>query len=467
MLKELRKKLDSGKTSSQKLVEEYFENIKNLDKDLNAFITADKEKALDRAKDADAIIKKGEAGMLTGIPYAAKDNYCVKHYKTTAGSKILENYKPPYSAEAIKRLEECPLLGKTNLDEFAMGASGENSAYGPIKNPHGHDHVAGGSSAGSAAAVAAGMAPFALGSDTGGSVRLPAAFCGCVGLRPTYGRIPRYGLIAMASSLDVVGTLTKTVEDAAIVLDALAGQGPLDSTTPPIKKDDYLKEIQKDIKGMKIGVPIEYLDSEGIDGQVKEEIKIAISNFKKQGAIVEEMSLPHTKYAIATYYIIVSSEVSSNLARYDGVNYGLRIPGENLDDMYTDTRTIGFGWEVERRILMGTFSLSAGYQEKYYQKAQKVRTLIKNDFDKAFKKYDILLTPTSPTPAFKLGEKTKDPLSMYLMDVFTASASLAGIPAISIPAPISKGLPIGLQLIGPQFGERRILRAGHKILPKN
>ncbi|MBU0732348.1 Asp-tRNA(Asn)/Glu-tRNA(Gln) amidotransferase subunit GatA [Patescibacteria group bacterium] len=465
MIKELRAKLDSGETSSQKLVEEYFDNIKKLDKDLNAFISADKEKALERAGVADKTIKKGEADMLTGIPFATKDNYCVKHYKTTAGSKILEDYKPPYSATAIKKLEECPLLGKTNCDEFAMGASGENSAYGPTKNPHGHDHVAGGSSSGSAAAVAAGMAPFALGTDTGGSVRLPASFCGIVGLRPTYGRISRYGIIAMASSLDVVGTLTQTVEDAAIVLDNLAGQDSLDSTTPPIKKDDYLKEIEKDIKGMKIGVPIEYINAEGIDEKVKKEINEAIAKFKDMGAEVEEMSLPHTEYAVATYYIIVSSEVSSNLARYDGVKYGLRIPGETLEQMYTDTRTIGFGWEVERRILMGTFSLSAGYQDKYYQKAQKVRTLIKQDFDKAFKKYDILLTPTSPTPAFKLGEKTKDPLSMYLMDVFTAPSSLAGVPALSVPAGSVDGLPIGLQLIGPQFGERRILRAGHKLLP--
>lgn len=463
MLKELRQNLDAGKTSSQKLVEEYFKSIKKLDKDLNAFISVDEKKALKRAAEADRTIEKKESGALTGIPFAAKDNFCVKHYKSTAGSKILEDYEPPYSATSIRKLEECPLLGKANCDEFAMGASGENSAYGPTKNPRDPSRVPGGSSSGSAAAVAAGLAPFALGTDTGGSVRLPASFCGIVGLKPTYGRISRYGIMAMASSLDVVGILADTVEDAAIVLDALCGPDPLDSTTPSVKKDDYLKEIEKSVKGMRIGVPKEYLQAEGLDDKVKKEMSSAIQKYKDLGADVEEMSLPRTGYAIAAYYVIVSSEVSSNLARYDGVKYGLRVPGETLDQMYIDTRTIGFGWEAERRMLMGTFSLSAGYQDKYYQKAQKVRTLIKQDFDKAFKKYDVLLTPTAPGPAFELGEKTKDPLSMYLMDVFTAPASLAGIPALSVPAGSAHGLPLGLQFMAPQFAESSILRAGRAI----
>ncbi|MBU0670930.1 MAG: Asp-tRNA(Asn)/Glu-tRNA(Gln) amidotransferase subunit GatA [Patescibacteria group bacterium] len=453
-ISELQKQFKDKKTTSSAITQQCLEKIKKEDKKLNAFISTDEAKAMDKANYADAILEKGDGEKLTGIPWACKDVICVKDYQTTASSKILENYKPPYSATVVKKLDECPLVGKTNCDEFAMGVSGENSAYGPTLNPHDHKHVPGGSSSGSAAAVASGEAVFALGTDTGGSVRLPASFCGIVGLRPTYGRISRYGLISMASSLDTVGILTQDVRDCAMVLQQIAGQDDLDSTTTSNKVEDYTKELEKNIKGMKIGIPKEYFEK-----SIKE-INDAIKKFKKLGAKIVEVSLPHTKYAVATYYVIVDSEVSSNMARFDGVKYGLQVEGKNIEQTYEETRSIGFGDEVKRRIIMGTFALSAGYQDKYYHQAQKVRTLIKEDFDKVFNDVDILLTPTATGTAFKLGEKKNDVLEMYLQDIFTAPSSLAGVCAISVPTGNKNGLPIGMQLIGPQFGETKILRAG-------
>ncbi|MFH1536783.1 MAG: Asp-tRNA(Asn)/Glu-tRNA(Gln) amidotransferase subunit GatA [Patescibacteria group bacterium] len=459
---DLHQQLKSKKITSVELTKKHLEVIKKKDSDLNAFVSCNEDKALAKAEYADSIIKKGEADYLTGIPFAAKDVFCVKDYVTTAGSKILEIYEPPYSATAIKKLDESPLLGKTNMDEFAMGVSGENSAYGPTKNPHNNKHVTGGSSSGSAAAVASGEAVFALGSDTSGSVRQPASFCGCVGFKPTYGRISRYGLIALASSIDTVGFFTQDIRDSAILLEALAGQDDLDSTTPPKKVDNYLAQLEEGVKGMIIGVPKEYFEVEGIDEEIKKQVLEKIELYKKLGAKIKNISLPHTKDAIATYYIIMDSEASSNLSRYDGVKYGFRSDEKTLEATYKETRAKGFGDEPKRRIMMGTFSLSAGYQDKYYHQALKVRTLIKKDFEDAFKEVDVIASPTTPNIAFKIGE-IKDVLQLYLQDIFTASSSLAGICALSMPIGKIDGLPVGLQLMGPQFGENQILKAGYAL----
>ena len=456
--------------SALELTKAYLENIKEKNKEIFAFLTISKDLAQTQAKKIDEMIsEKKEIPLLAGMPLAVKDNILVEDVKCTAGSKILENYIAPYSATVIKKLKEqgCVILGKTNLDEFAMGGSTEHSAFGKTKNPLDKTRVPGGSSGGSAAAVAANMCSYALGSDTGGSIRQPASFCGTVGLKPTYGAVSRYGLIAFASSLDQIGPLTKTVEDAKIVFEAIKGKDDLDSTSVESGIGNY----ELGIKNLKIGVPKEYF-IKGMDADVERVIRAAIKKFENSGAKIVEISLPHTEYALACYYIIAPSEASANLARYDGIRYGYstsNIPdnqqSNNLLDVYFQSRGEGFGQEVRRRIMLGTYALSSGYYEAYYLRAQKVRTLIKEDFEKAFKKIDVILTPVSPTPAFKLGEKVEDPLLMYLSDIFTVSVNLAGLPALSLPAGKVGGLPAGLQIIGRPFEEDKILETG-KIFEK-
>ncbi len=399
------------------------------------------------------------------VPIAIKDNICVKGEETTCSSKILQGFKPPYSATVISKLQEkgAIVIGQTNMDEFAFGSSTENSAFGPSRNPWNTDCVPGGSSGGSAAAVAAHEAIWALGSDTGGSIRQPASFCGIVGLKPTYGRVSRYGLIAFASSLDQIGPLTKDVTDCALLLNLIAGHDEMDSTSANVAVPDYTQFLTNDVKGLKIGIPKEYF-IEGLDAPVRQAVNEAVEEFKKAGATVKEVSLPHTEYAVATYYIVATAEASSNLARFDGIQYGLReqpktVRKTPIIDLYEETRDRGFGWEAKRRIMLGTYSLSSGYYDAYYLRGQKVRTLIKQDFDEAFQEFDTVLTPTSPTTAFRIGEKAADPLSMYLSDIYTISANLAGIPAISIPCGFSRErLPIGLQLLAKPFAEDMLLR---------
>jgi aspartyl-tRNA(Asn)/glutamyl-tRNA(Gln) amidotransferase subunit A len=407
-------------------------------------------------------------GNLAGIPVAIKDNICIKDQLTTCASHILDGFRPPYDATVITKLKKSGaiLLGNTNMDEFAFGSSTENSYYGPTHNPWGLDRVPGGSSGGSAAAVAADLTIMALGSDTGGSIRQPASFCGVVGLKPTYGRVSRYGLVAFGSSLDQIGPITKDVKDAAILLNIIAGYDPNDSTSVDMPVPDYTKSLNNDIKGIKIGIPKEYF-IKGIDSQVKDAVWNAINLLKKLGADYKEVSLPHTEYAVPTYYIVATSEASSNLARFDGVQYGLRSLGKKreisaLIDMYFKTREEGFGKEAKRRIMLGTYALSSGYYEAYYLRALKARTLIKNDFDEVFKNFDCIITPTSPTPAFKIGEKIENPLSMYLSDIFTISANLAGIPGISIPCGFTNdNLPIGLQILARPFDEETLFRVAY------
>ncbi|MFA6028044.1 MAG: Asp-tRNA(Asn)/Glu-tRNA(Gln) amidotransferase subunit GatA [Patescibacteria group bacterium] len=457
----LHNQLINKEISSLELTKEYLKNIKKKN-NLNAFITILEKEALEAAKEADKLLAEEDCNILTGIPYALKDNFCTKNIRTTAGSKILEPYVPPFNATAVNKLNDAVLLGKANMDEFAMGVSGESSAFGPTKNPIDETRVPGGSSSGAACAVASNQAVFALGTDTGGSIRQPASFCGLVGLKVTYGRVSRYGVIAMASSLDTIGPITQDVEDAALVLQAIAGKDKFDSTTPDVIVPDYIKDMKKSIKGMKVGIPKEFFYVEGLDNDVKQTIEQAIEKIKKLGAKITEVSLPHTKYAIPVYYIIVPSEVSSNLARYDGIKYGFKAAGaEELLDVYEKSRAQGFGDEVKRRIMIGAYSLSAGYIDAYYRQASKVRTLIRKDFENVFKQVDCLVTPTAPTTAFKLGEKCQDPISMYLADILTAPINLAGVPALSIPAGEVKGLPVGMQIIGDQFRESDILRLGY------
>jgi len=445
------------------LCQAYLEKIKKEDKKINSFLTLTEDLAISQAKKIDQRISRNEEiPILAGVPFAIKDIILVEGVKCTAGSKILENYIAPYDATCIKKLKSqgAIILGKTNLDEFAMGSSTEHSAFFPTKNPHDLSRVPGGSSGGSAAAVAANFCSFALGSDTCGSIRQPAAFCGVVGLKPTYGAVSRYGLIAMASSLDQIGPIAKTVEDARIVFEAIRGKDPLDSTSVQYP----ISNIQYPISNLRIGVPKEYF-SKGIDPEVEKIVLAAIKKYEKAGAKIEEISLPHsTHHSLATYYLIMPSEVSANLARYDGIKYGyskvesLRSKVESLIDVYLKSRAEGFGQEVKRRIMLGTYALSAGYYDAYYLKAQKVRTLIIENFKKAFEKVDVIMTPTTPTPAFKLGEKIQDPLSMYLSDIYMAAVSLAGLPAISIPCGKIGDLPIGLQIIGKPFEEEKIFK---------
>lgn len=446
--------------SAVELCKAHLDRIKKKDKNISAFLTVNESLALNQAKEIDDLISSGgKISSLSGIPCAIKDNILVEGVKCTAGSKILGNYIAPYSATVVKKIKDAGavILGKTNLDEFAMGSSTENSGFKVTRNPHDLSRVPGGSSGGSAACVAADMSVFSLGSDTGGSVRQPACFCGVVGLKPTYGAVSRYGLIAFASSLDQIGPITKTVEDAKIVFEAISGKDALDSTNIEWKKtaDWKLK-----IKNLRIGVPKEYF-IKGIDKDVDKIVRGAIKKYEKMGAKIVEVSLPHTQYALPAYYIISPSEASANLARYDGVRYGYSVKEtKSLLDGYLKTREQGFGKEVRRRIMLGTYVLSSGYYEAYYLRAQKIRTLIKDDFDKAFKKVDVILTPTSPTPAFKIGEKAKDPLSMYLSDIFTVSVNLAGLPALSLPIGYVGKLPVGLQIIGRIFEENKILEVG-------
>jgi aspartyl-tRNA(Asn)/glutamyl-tRNA(Gln) amidotransferase subunit A len=464
-LTEAIKGLREKQFTSVDLTKACFAQIEKLDDKVKAFLTLNKEEAMTQAKEADEKINNGdELPLLCGIPVAIKDLFCTKNLRSTGASKILENYIPPFDATVVKKIREQGgvILGKVNLDEFAMGGSTENSGFFPTKNPWDLDRVPGGSSGGSAAALAADMCLYSLGTDTGGSIRQPASFCGVSGLKVTYGRVSRYGVMAMTSSLDTIGHFGKTVEDIALILSITAGKDAKDSTTPDQPVDDYLKEINKDIKGLKIGLPKEYF-IEGMDESVREKILAAAKKFEEMGAEIIDISLPHTDLAIAAYYVICPSEVSSNMARYDGMRYGLSVrDGGNLEDIYNTSRENGFGAEVKRRIMIGTYALSSGYYDAYYKQAMKVRTLVREDFDKAFETVDMILTPTAPTPAFKLGENISDPLKMYLGDVFTIPASLAGICGLSIPVGLVEELPVGAQLLGKRFDEKTILRAGHQ-----
>ncbi|HEY7745126.1 MAG TPA: Asp-tRNA(Asn)/Glu-tRNA(Gln) amidotransferase subunit GatA [Desulfuromonadales bacterium] len=461
---ELHARLVAGELTSVDLTRAYLARIAATDGRVNAFITVCEDEALAAAAAADRRLADGAADLLTGIPLALKDIFCTEGVRTTCASKILENFVPPYDGTAVARLKArgAVLLGKLNMDEFAMGSSNENSAFGPVKNPWNAETVPGGSSGGSAAAVAARQAAGTLGTDTGGSIRQPASHCGVVGLKPTYGRVSRYGVIAYASSLDQVGPLARDVEDCAILLQAVAGYDPADSTSVDTPVPDYRANLRDGVKGLRIGLPREYF-IEGLDPEVKAAMEAAIATYRQLGAETVEVGLPHTDYAVACYYLIATAEASSNLARYDGVRFGLRVEeGRGLIDMYMKSRATGFGAEVKRRIMLGTYALSSGYYDAYYLKAQKVRTLIRQDFLEAFNQVDVILTPVAPTPAFRLGEKSGDPLQMYLSDIFTIPVNLAGTCAMSVPCGYSAaGLPIGLQLIGKPFGEAELLRAGY------
>jgi aspartyl-tRNA(Asn)/glutamyl-tRNA(Gln) amidotransferase subunit A len=462
-IKELKELYKKGETTPKQVVDELLQRIDRLNPQLNAFITVDRNNVSEQAKQAEKMLKEKDAPPLCGIPIAVKDIFTTAGIKTTCASRMLENFIPPNDATVIKKLKAAGaiIVGKTNMDEFAMGSSTETSFFGPTRNPWAIDSVPGGSSGGSASAVASDMAFGALGTDTGGSIRQPAALCGIAGLKPTYGRVSRYGMIAFASSLDQGGTITKTVYDSALMLEAIAGFDPYDSTSANMPVEQFTQQLSPE-KGIRIGVPGEYF-VEGMDEQVQSSINNAIDTMKGLGATVVSITLPHTRYAVAVYYILASSEASSNLARYDGVKYGYRSEtGSNLIDMYKSTRAKGFGKEVKRRIMLGTFALSAGYYSAFYGKSQKARRLIKQDFDNAFKQCDVILAPTSPTPAFKLGAKLDDPLKMYLSDIFTIPLNLAGLPGISIPCGFTAdNLPIGMQLIGRQFDEKTLLKAAH------
>ncbi|HKD69993.1 MAG TPA: Asp-tRNA(Asn)/Glu-tRNA(Gln) amidotransferase subunit GatA [Candidatus Binataceae bacterium] len=448
--------------SAVELTRACLERIRAVEPRLNSFITVCEPEALAQARDADRRLAAGEASALCGIPLAIKDIYATKGIRTTCASRILENFVPTYDATVIARLraEGAIFVGKANLDEFAMGSSTENSAFGPTRNPYDLERVAGGSSGGSAAAVSADECLGSLGTDTGGSIREPAAFCGVVGIKPTYSRVSRFGVIAYASSLDQVGPFGKTVRDAAVLMRSLAGSDPADSTCSTRPVPDYEQALSGEVKGLRIGVPKEFF-VEGMQPEVEEAVRAALESYESMGAAIIEVSLPHTDYAIAAYYLIATAEASANLERYDGIRYGLRTETDNLLDLYRKSRARGFGAEVKRRIMLGTFALSTGYYDAYYLKAQKVRTLIKRDFEQAFEGCDLIVTPTAPTTAFKLGEKMADPLQMYLSDIFTISVNLAGLPGMALPCGYDgKGMPIGLQLIGPAFGEEVVLRAG-------
>ncbi|MED3727826.1 Asp-tRNA(Asn)/Glu-tRNA(Gln) amidotransferase subunit GatA [Priestia filamentosa] len=463
-MSELHGLLHKKEVRVEELVNESYKRIGEVDEKVGAFLTLDKEKAHAYAKELDeAIGTKDEFGLLFGMPIGVKDNIVTKGLRTTCGSKMLDNFNPIYDATVVERLRaaESVTIGKINMDEFAMGSSNENSALKVTRNPWDLDRVPGGSSGGSAAAVAAGEVPFALGSDTGGSIRQPAAFCGVVGLKPTYGRVSRYGLVAFASSLDQIGPITRNVEDNAFLLQAISGVDKMDATSANVEVPDFLSSLTGDVKGLKIAVPKEYL-AEGVNEEVRQSVLDALKVLEAQGATWEEVSLPHSKYALATYYLLSSSEASANLARFDGVRYGHRTDNaENLIEMYKQTRSEGFGDEVKRRIMLGTFALSSGYYDAYYKKAQQVRTLIKKDFEDVFEKYDVIVGPTTPTPAFKIGENVNDPLTMYANDILTIPVNLAGVPGISVPCGFSNGLPLGLQIIGKHFDESTVYRVAH------
>ena len=462
---ELKEKLVKKELTVQEVTKAYVDRINDKEKDVGAFVTTLCDEALEEAKSIQEKIDVGEIkGELAGIPIGIKDNMCTKEIKTTCSSKMLENFVSPYDATVVEKLKEQHIidLGKLNMDEFAMGASTEYSAFHVTRNPWNLNTVPGGSSGGSAAAVAANLVPWALGSDTGGSIRQPAAFCGVVGLKPTYGLVSRYGLVAFASSLDQIGPITKDVEDAAMLLNVIAGHDERDTTSENREKIDYTKCLKNDVKGLKIGVPKEFF-GEGINEEVKAKLKEAIEKYKEMGAEVEEFSLDIANYALATYYIIACAEASSNLGRFDGIRYGYRTENfTNLKEIYKNSRSEGFGDEVKRRIILGTYVLSSGYYDAYYKKAQQVRTLVRKEFDKAFEKYDVLLTPTSPTVAFEIGTKSSNPLEMYLADICTVSINIAGLPGISVPCGVdSNGMPVGMQLIGNRFDEEKILNAAY------
>jgi aspartyl-tRNA(Asn)/glutamyl-tRNA(Gln) amidotransferase subunit A len=463
-LVELAAGLRDGHFSSEELTRTSLERIRRLDAELNSFISVTEADALAAAQAADARIRAGEAGPLTGIPFAHKDIFCTLGVRTSCGSRMLDNFIAPYDATVTARLREAGavMLGKTNMDEFAMGSSNETSYYGPVRNPWDTERVPGGSSGGSAAAVAARLAPASTGTDTGGSIRQPAALCGITGLKPTYGRVSRYGMIAFASSLDQGGPFTRSAEDAALMLAAMAGFDARDSTSVERPVDDYSKSLDESLQGLRIGVPKEYF-SAGLDAAVADAIEAALAEYRRLGAVVSEISLPNTHLAVPAYYVVAPAECSSNLSRFDGVRFGYRAADpRDLKDLYERSRGEGFGAEVKRRILIGTYALSAGYYDAYYLKAQQVRRLIREDFMRAFESVDVIAGPTAPSVAFRLGEKADDPVSMYLSDIYTIAANLAGLPALSIPAGFVDGMPVGLHLVGNYFAEGRLLNAGHQ-----
>jgi aspartyl-tRNA(Asn)/glutamyl-tRNA(Gln) amidotransferase subunit A len=463
-LQEIHNKLHAKELSVTDLVDYSYARVQEVDAKVKAFLTLNEECARQEAKRLDEqVAAGGPKGLLYGLPIGIKDNMVTEGLKTTCASKFLSNYNPIYDATVVQKLKDAQsvTIGKLNMDEFAMGGSNENSAFHPTHNPWNLDYVPGGSSGGSAAAVASGQVYFALGSDTGGSIRQPAAYCGIVGLKPTYGLVSRFGLVAFASSLDQIGPLTKNVEDSAYLLQAIAGHDAKDSTSAKVDIPDYINSLSGDVKGLRIGVPKEYL-GKGIDPAVKEKVLAALKVLEDLGAVWEEVSMPHSEYAVATYYLLASSEASSNLARFDGVRYGVRSDNaRNLLDVYLMSRSEGFGPEVKRRIMLGTYALSSGYYDAYYLKAQKVRTLIKQDFDQVFASFDVIIGPTTPTPAFKIGEQSNDPLTMYLNDILTIPVNLAGVPAISVPCGLVGGMPVGLQVIGKALDESTILRVAH------
>ena len=464
-LTELSNMLAAKAVSSVELTRHFLDRIRAHDGDLNSFISVTEEQALEQAKAADARIAAGNANPLTGVPMAHKDIFCTQGIKTSCGSKMLDNFQAPYNATVVEKLNDAGVvcLGKTNMDEFAMGSSNETSFYGAVKNPWAEDHVPGGSSGGSAAAVAARLAPAATGTDTGGSIRQPASLCGITGLKPTYGRVSRWGMIAFASSLDQGGPMTQSVEDAALMLQAMAGFDPKDSTSIDEPVPDYQAALSGDISGLKIGLPKEFFQ-EGLSDAVRTVIDTAIKHYESMGATIREVSLPNAALAVPAYYVIAPAEASSNLSRYDGVRFGYRCESpEDLTDLYERSRSEGFGEEVKRRIMVGTYALSAGYYDAYYLKAQKVRRLIKNDYDNAFRDVDVIMGPTAPTAGFRLGEKSDDPVSMYLSDIYTIAVNLAGLPALTLPAGFAGQLPVGLQIIGRHFDEARLLNVGHRF----
>jgi len=468
---ELSRLLRKKEVSSREVTESVFKRIEDKEEAINAYITRTKDIALEQADKADKRFASGETSPLNGIPIALKDNLCTQGIRTTCASKILENYIPTYNATAVEKAlsEGAVLVGKTNLDEFGMGSSTENSIIGPTRNPANTDYVTGGSSGGSAAAVASGEAILALGTDTGGSIRQPSAFCGVTGVKPTYGRVSRYGLISYASSLDQIGVLGKNAEDCALFLNTICGHDKRDTTSANVEKPDFLSSLDKGVKGIKAGLPREYF-IKGLDSRIKDSVMEAVRLLEKNGIEIEEISLPHAPHAISSYYLVATAEASSNLARYDGVKYGFRADNDSDDSitMYENTRSKGFGSEVKRRIMLGTYVLSAGYYDAYYLKGQKVRNLIKTDFDKAFENVDCIITPTTPCLPFKLGEKMSDPLQMYLVDIYTVSLNLSGLPGISVKCGEIDGLPVGMQIIGKAFDEEMILRvaSGYEKLIK-
>jgi aspartyl-tRNA(Asn)/glutamyl-tRNA(Gln) amidotransferase subunit A len=458
----LARRLRAGEISSRELTESVLQRIEEREPSLNAYVTVTRDRALQAADRADRRFREGDPPPLNGLPVAVKDNLCTRGVPTTCAARILEGWVPPYDATAVARLKRAGavMVGKTNLDQFGMGSSTENSVFGPTRNPHDPDVVPGGSSGGSAAALAAGEAVLALGTDTGGSIRLPAAYCGVVGLKPTYGRVSRYGLVSYASSLDQVGAMARRVEDCALLLGVLCGRDPRDSTSADVPVPDFTDGLDRGIRGLRVGLPAEYF-VEGLDPRIGDRVREAVSVLEREGAEIREVRLPHTPYAISAYYLIATAEASSNLARFDGVKYGYRSDSgtEDLLGMYEATRSEGFSREVKRRIILGSYVLSAGYYDAYYLKAQKVRRLVKEDFDRAFEEVDCLAAPVSPCLPFRLGEKMDDPLQMYLVDVYTAPLNMSGLPGMSVPCGRVSGLPVGLQLIGRAFDEAALLRA--------